>query len=495
MQTDIRKQYKFMKQTILTYLFLCLGLTAFGQGAVNVEILNLKEEDGTLSASYQANISSRAIETSQSLRFYPMLQAGDSVLILPGATIIGRNKKKVLSRFDKVNTISYIPAANKDNTVLKFDVKAPYALWMDSAALVLKQELTGYRNKSTLTTYKLLDQVSLSPRESYAVNPVVAFIIPQKEEKHRQRQGKAYLDFQAGRSVILPNYHRNPEELAKINDAVRDVITNPTATLQGLFIEGYASPEGPYTTNERLSRERAQALKDYIHKRFNLNSNLFRVTSVAEDWDGLVELVKASDISQKDRILEIISTVGIFDGRETQLMKLDGGVPYRLMLKEMFPELRRVEYQIDYDVKDYNTKQALAALNKNPEDLSQLELYNLALTYAKDNKDNKEYNRILLEIIPKYFPEDETANCNAAAILIKNGELASAKRYIEKAGNSGPAQNNLGTIYLLDGDLKAAKACFTKAQKLGCEEAAANLQELQAKKKDNNIMKRYQNKK
>lgn len=492
MQTDIRKQYKFMKQTILTYLFLCLGLTAFGQGTVNVELLNFKEENGSLNASYNAQISNRAIETSQSLRFYPMLQAGDSVLILPGATIIGKNKKKVLSRFDKVNKISFIPARHKDNTVLKFDVKAPYAAWMDSASLILKQELTGYRNKSTLTTYKLIDKVELSPRVAYAVNPAIAFILPQKEEKHRKRQGKAYLDFQVGRSVIIPSYRRNPEELAKINEAVRYVISNPAATIQGLYIEGYASPEGPYTTNERLSQERAQALKEYIQKKFNLNSNLFRVSSVAEDWDGLTELIKAGTISQKDRILDIIANVSIFDGRETQLMRLDGGAPFRLMAKEMFPELRRVEYQIDYTVKDYNTKQALAVLDKNPGDLSQLELYNLALTYGKDTK---EYNRILLEVIPKYFPDDETANCNAAAILIKNGELTSAKRYLEKAGNNGATQNNLGLVYLLDGDFDMAKACFAKAQKLGCDEAEANLQELQTKKKDNERMKRYQNKK
>ena len=191
MQTDIRKQYKFMKQTILTYLFLCLGLTAFAQGTVDVEMLDLREENGNLSARYQARISNRAIETSQSLRFYPMLQAGDSVLILPGADILGRNKEKVLSRFDKVSPNSFIHAKEKDNTILKFDVKAPYALWMDSASLVLKQELTGYRNKSTLTSYKLNNQVKLSPREPYVVNPAVALIIPQKEEKRRKRQGKA----------------------------------------------------------------------------------------------------------------------------------------------------------------------------------------------------------------------------------------------------------------------------------------------------------------
>ena len=100
-----------------------------------------------------------------------------------------------------------------------------------------------------------------------------------------------------------------------------------------------------------------------------------------------------------------------------------------------------------------------------------------------------------MEIIPKYFPENETANNNAAAVLIQNGELATAGRYLEKAGDGGITQNNRGIIYLLDGDMKKAETYFTKAQSLDCEEASANLQELQAKREDNSKMERYQNRK
>ncbi|GAB6010397.1 hypothetical protein [Dysgonomonas reticulitermitis] len=476
-----------MKQIIFVYLFLFLSLPVFSQGIVHIEIQDFKEENDSLSVSYRARVSPGAIETSQSLRFYPVVQAGDQARILPGVTILGKNREKVLSRFDKGGTGDFIPAGSiKEEALLNYNVKTPYAQWMDSACLVLHQEITGYRNKSTLTTYRFDNNAGLAGR----VHPAVAFMIPQREEiKHRGRQVKAYWDFQdgeayftfqQGRAALLPDFRRNAEALAAIDEVIRDVANNPDAALQSIYIISYASPEGSYTTNDRLAKERAQALVEYIRGRFNLNGGLFRVSSVAEDWEGLAEHVRAGDMPQKDRILEIISSVGIHDGREAQLMLLDKGDSYRSMLKEVFPRLRRVECLVDYIVREYDLRQSAIMLDKRPGDLSQLELYNLALSYGAGST---EYNRILLEVIPKNFPEDATANSNAAAVLIRNGEPAAAMPYLEKAGDSGSAQNNKGVIALLSEDMEKAEACFTKAYSLGCEEAAANLKKLQAKRK------------
>ena len=169
-------------------------------------------------------------------------------------------------------------------------------------------------------------------------------------------------------------------------------------------------------------------------------------------------------------------------------MKLGRGASYRKMLKEMFPELRRVEYQIDYSVKDYGVDEAKKLLDKNPADLSQYELYNLALSQQKDGR---QYNRILMDIIPRQFPDDAVASNNAAAAMIANGEAVTAKRQLEKAGDSPAAINNLGVIALLEGDLDKAESCFDKAEKGGCREAALNRQEVQAKRADNKKMQRY----
>jgi outer membrane protein OmpA-like peptidoglycan-associated protein len=455
------------------------------------DILDLKEDNDTLLFRYNALVTPHAVRTGQSLRITPMLESGDFVMALPGVTVLGNNRRRVMKRMKRLPH-EFIRTGIARDTLLETAFQVPYELWMDSASLVVEERLTGYRARTTTTRYRLKNSVDLSVQALYKVSPSVALIIPEKEVKVRHRQGKAYLDFPVGRSVILPTYRRNPEELSKIDDAIRDVVGNSDVTIQGIYIEGYASPEGTYESNDRLSKARAEALKGYIMQKFNLNSSLFKVNNVAEDWDGLVELVNASEMPQKEQILRIIESISIFDGRESALMRLNGGTPYRLMLKEMFPDLRRVEYQVDYTVKDYDLSQTLVVLQKNPVDLSQLELYNLAFSSEKWSND---FNRILIEIIPRYFSDDAVANNNAAAVLIQGGELATAKRLLQKAGQSAAALNNLGVMYLLEGDLEQAEACFVKARDAGCSESAGNLEEVNAKRDDNKKQERYKDRK
>ena len=455
------------------------------------DILDLKEDNDSLLFRYNALVTPHAVRTGQSLRITPMLESGDFVMALPGVTVLGNNRRRVMKRMKRLPH-EFIRTGIARDTLLETAFQVPYELWMDSASLVVEERLTGYRARTTTTRYRLKNSVDLSVQALYKVSPSVALIIPEKEVKVRHRQGKAYLDFPVGRSVILPTYRRNPEELSKIDDAIRDVVGNSDVTIQGIYIEGYASPEGTYESNDRLSKARAEALKGYIMQKFNLNSSLFKVNNVAEDWDGLVELVNASEMPQKEQILRIIESISIFDGRESALMRLNGGTPYRLMLKEMFPDLRRVEYQVDYTVKDYDLSQTLVVLQKNPVDLSQLELYNLAFSSEKWSND---FNRILIEIIPRYFSDDAVANNNAAAVLIQGGELATAKRLLQKAGQSAAALNNLGVMYLLEGDLEQAEACFVKARDAGCSESAGNLEEVNAKRDDNKKQERYKDRK
>ena len=483
-----------MKRIVFSCILILFTFSVFGQNTVNFNISAFKKDSDSLVVIYSIQISPCAIETGRGLYIIPEVKSGDSLLSLPGVEALGKNKEKVLSRFDRKLPHSHILTSIKKDTLLNYNIKVPYASWMDSAALIVKEIHTGHRNQSTQTIYKIKEIAEFSHSKPATLHPAVAFVVPRKEEKRRKCHGRVYLDFQVGHSVIRPNYRRNLDELAKINNAVSGVVNNPYTTLQGLYIEGYASPDGPYVINEHLAQERAQALKEYICKKFSLNDNLFRVSSVAEDWDGLSELVRVSNIPQKDKILEIISSVDIHDGREAQLMNLDKGIPYQLMLKEIFSELRRVvEYRIDYTINDYDLKQTRVLLDKNPCDLSQFELYNLAMSYGPGTK---EYNHILLEIIPRYFPEEEIANANAAAILIENGELTTARRYLKKAGETASVLNNTGAILMLEGDFGKAGEYFKKAQMMGSAEAANNLQELEAKCKNNklSILNKYNEK-
>ena len=49
------------------------------------------------------------------------------------------------------------------------------------------------------------------------------------------------------RTEIYPGYMNNTVELKKITNSVDSVRDNPDATIQGITLTGYASPEGYHT--------------------------------------------------------------------------------------------------------------------------------------------------------------------------------------------------------------------------------------------------------
>lgn len=491
-----------MKRLPIFILFILttLGVCAKGYTGQIAFISNeVKEVNDSLQVYFKVNVRAGAVNDCNAMYITPQLLSGESIVEFPYILISGNKKYNLMERWESLNkkknqhNTPYTTIIAKENTdtLLSYNFKVPYEMWMDSARFVIKQEIAGCGNENHLFTFVMNNRVSLTPHTPYQVNALVAYIEPKAEPKIRKVQGQAYLDFQVGQSVILPNYRRNPEELAKINDLVKDVIDDQDVKIKSLFIEGYASPDGAYATNDRLSYARAVALKNYMKGKFDFSESLFRVSNVAEDWDGLKALLPSSNVTHQDEILEIIDNTDIFDGRELKLMKLAKGVPYRKMLNELFPQLRRVEYQINYTVRDYALSEAKNLLGKKESQLSQLEFFQIAQSYGAGNN---EFVEIIAETIPKYYPNDQTANNNAAAVLITTKEFSLAKRVLSKADANPSTLNNMAVIFLEEGDLDNAEKLFTEAANGGSTEAHHNLRELQLKREDNMKLERYKNK-
>lgn len=496
MKIKIIKNIK--KEFILFYILpLFLGLFAgqpvYGQqyqGAFHIIQKELKEQDDSLHLSFAIEVDSRAVDACSTIIFEPELRTDkDSVAVFPYMQINGEERSQLNRRWFRLADEKWLsqyqpPHIQIDITKytgeeLTYEFAIPYQQWMDDARLVLKQEIIHCGGEMHLFTYTLFNQVATAPREPYAVQPLVSLVAPKEEAKTRNRQGSAFLDFQVGRSVILPEFRRNPVELGKINDALVEVMGDADAQITGLFIEGYASPEGRYESNKRLAYDRALALRNYIKNHYLLPENILQARSLGEDWDGLRVAVENSDLPQKEQILSVVNSSADFDVREQNLKKLS---VYSRLLRDIFPQLRRVEYQIDYAVRNYSNAEARSVLNTHPQNLSQAELYRVAESYGAESP---EYRKIIMETIPQYFPDDDVAMSNAAALLIRNGEANTALRLLEKAQDSPAAWNNLGAAYLLRGDLDKAEELFNQASVAGIKEAAHNLNEVSLKRTDN----------
>lgn len=313
------------------------------------------------------------------------------------------------------------------------------------------------------------------PKVPYAPRFEVSYITPEVEAvKRRNESGRAYIDYAVGKSVIDPTFGNNAAELEKIHTMLRSVRENADATITGISITGYASPEGSYGMNMTLSEKRAAALKRQVAVVAGLPEALFSSKGAGEDWAMLDTLVVRSDMAEKYEILEIIRGTGVFDGREIKLMQLGGGAAYRRMKSEIFPLLRRCEYRLDYTVLPFTVEKGKQVIVTRPGLLSLSEMFLIAQTYPAGSEAWRE----TFETAARVFPQSDVANLNAAACALARKDTASAGGFLSKIspqGRNATYHNNMGVYYGLTGQWDKAAAEFSLAQ--GCPEAARNAAE------------------
>ena len=212
---------------------------------------------------------------------------------------------------------------------------------------------------------------------------------------------------------------------------------NDRAT-QNLFITGYASPEGPIKFNKELSDKRSQSANKAVAAQAEELGVAFTLEFKGEDWDGFQELVAASNIENKDLILNILSTYTDAAKREEEIINLSNVYP--TIKKEILPLLRRAQLINSTDIKG-KTNEEMKAL-------------------AEAGK----YNELDLEELLY----------TAESVLCCNKCKAATLEYAAKEYNDARAYNNLGVAYAGLGENEKALAAFEKAAELGLKDANLN---------------------
>lgn len=483
----------------------CESLTAQFIGDVSVESRKLYVTPGdTLRLELEVLVRNQAVNSCQSWALVPELSTDgkQQVHFFPKVLINGKNKRQMMIRrniltrqyWNDSPTYKIINVVEGEQTMIDYSVSVPYEDWMGDARLVLQQVLTSCNNKRQLYSVPLADEILYPYREPYDPQVLVAFCEPPAGNKFRTIKGEAFLDFQPGRSAILPAFRNNGQELGKIRAVFDQMRKDADAEITDVFVEGYASPEGAYDTNAKLALARAEALKDYLQKTYGSAESIFHVSAVGEDWSGFQTLVEESNISGKDKVLAIIGSGRTPDQKEQALKAL--GAPWKVLSTTIFPQLRHVDYQIKYALKGYDLAQSRILAESNPARLSQRELYSVAMSYASDTTNCHRIIDRTLEL----FPDDPIANINAGASLIQRGLFDDARRCLERATRSEASleaiaatalANNMGALMLKENQLDNARTQLQRAAGAGMAEATVNLTELEKKRTDNLKLERY----
>lgn len=142
----------------------------------------------------------------------------------------------------------------------------------------------------------------------------------------------------------------NASELERMDNFFQSTRPGDTVVaIRRVTVTGYCSVEGIFYNNEILSRRRAETLRDVIRYRYQGSAFTLDTRHMGEDWSGLRRLLETTEINYRRTMLDIIDHVDVMRGRERQLMQVGGGYPYREMKQRLFPQLRRVEVDVDYE--------------------------------------------------------------------------------------------------------------------------------------------------
>lgn len=259
--------------------------------------------------------------------------------------------------------------------------------------------------------------------------------------------------------------------------------------LKNVEVSAYASPDGGFAFNDKLSKKRENVTTSYVNKQLKaakLADADVDSKYTAQDWEGFKELVSASNLQDKDVILRVLEMYKDPEEREKQIKNMSQG--FRELADGILPQLRRSRLIINYETVGRSDDQIKEQYASDPSKLSADELlYAASLENDADKQeeiykktadlypnDYRAYNNIAAieaakgneDTAAKYLAQAQNkgaapeAYANQALLALKNGKVSDAENYLSKATDANSLNEALGNLALAKGDYATAEKDF-----------------------------------
>lgn len=427
--------------------------------------------EGMINVDMRLNLHDIPVKSSEVVIAVPYLVNGADSLALGSVGIYGHRRyiqfqRGLNGRVPKPDIVVKASDATDD---FRFNTQIPYQEWMDGASLNLKMNRYGCANCSKGETAYVHDiDKWLTPHLQVRADNLI-YIRPEVDsEKIRIINGSAKVDFPVNSIVLLEDFRNNFSELKDIRASIDTVRENKDATINGISICGYASPEGSFANNSRLASGRTEAVASYVRRMYAFPNGLIETSSVAEDWDGLRYWVENSNLEHRDKILAVIDSNDLSPDERDKKIRMQFPSEYETILNTVYPGLRHTDYRINYTIRSYNDPaEILAVMKTHPGNLSLEEFFIAAQSLEPDSDDFRE----VFEVAVRLYPNDPIANLNAANTALLRADTKAARAYLEKAGESKEALYTRGVLSLMENNYDVAESLLSDAVKAGIPQA------------------------
>lgn len=249
--------------------------------------------------------------------------------------------------------------------------------------------------------------------------------------------------------VINKSYIRRSEKRKEEVEQLRDFADREGFVLRGVRIVSAASPDGEYDLNKNLAKERSDAALSYVNQDLRdqgiesiQDSAFFARSNIDEDFDGLKNMLRQSDIKGRSKMLSILNSNAPKDVKEKRLREIE---TFEYVLENIMPKLRYSE--ITYT--GYSRQRSIEELKKvMSEEGMEVMTYTELNRMAQTEGTNSQKERRLYEAMRERYPDRVGGHNNLGVWYIENGDYSRAINILEKASQKFPdepmVKNNLG---------------------------------------------------
>ena len=250
----------------------------------------------------------------------------------------------------------------------------------------------------------------------------------------------------------------NKREVKDWQDVVDNAYQVPNQEVD-IEIQAYASPDGAQDLNERLSAQRERNTSSVIARKLGKKKIEVNAHYTAEDWDGFQKLLEASNIQDKELVLRVLSMYPDPEDREREIRNLSH--VFTQLADEILPELRRSRLNANVRIIGKSDDELKMFMAQRPGRLTIEEILYTATLY-----DNAKDQMNAYQQATQLYPNDYRAYNNIGTLYLAQGNYEQAASYFAKAQKIQPnaASNMNEALLALDrGDLAAAQRLMGSA--------------------------------